>query len=167
MSLYIEEERMEIQLDIDCREIAETVINGVLDDLKCPYEAEVNLLLTDDEMIREMNREHRQIDRSTDVLSFPMLPFSRAEGIGMEQLEGLSDCFHPETGELMLGDIVISKEHVLKQAEEYGHSVKREFAFLIAHSMLHLFGYDHMEEAERLEMEAKQREILDRLNITR
>ena len=67
----------------------------------------------------------------------------------------------------MLGDIVISKEHVLKQAEAYGHSVTREFAFLIAHSMLHLFGYDHMEEAERLEMEAKQREILDNLNITR
>ena len=138
-----------------------------MDDLQCPYEAEVNLLLTDDEMIREMNKEHRQIDRSTDVLSFPMLPFSRAEGIGMEQLEELNDCFHPETGELMLGDIVISKEHVLKQAEAYGHSVTREFAFLIAHSMLHLFGYDHMEEAERLEMEAKQREILDNLNITR
>ena len=167
MSLYIEEESMDIRLDIDCRQIAETVINGVLDDLQCPYEAEVNLLLTDDEMIREMNKEHRQIDRSTDVLSFPMLPFSRAEGIGMEQLEELNDCFHPETGELMLGDIVISNEHVLKQAEAYGHSVTREFAFLIAHSMLHLFGYDHMEEAERLEMEAKQREILDNLNITR
>lgn len=167
MSLYIEEESMDIRLDIDCRQIAENVINGVLDDLQCPYEAEVNLLLTDDEMIREMNKEYRQIDRSTDVLSFPMLPFSRAEGIGMEQLEELNDCFHPETGELMLGDIVISKEHVLKQAEAYGHSVTREFAFLIAHSMLHLFGYDHMEEAERLEMEAKQREILDNLNITR
>ena len=86
MSLYIEEESRDIRLDIDCRQIAETVINGVLDDLQCPYEAEVNLLLTDDEMIREMNKEHRQIDRSTDVLSFPMLPFSRAEGIGMEQL---------------------------------------------------------------------------------
>ena len=150
MSLYIEEESMDIRLDIDCRQIAETVINGVLDDLQCPYEAEVNLLLTDDEMIREMNKEHRQIDRSTDVLSFPMLPFSRAEGIGMEQLEELNDCFHPETGELMLGDIVISKEHVLKQAEAYGHSVTREFAFLIAHSMLPV-SYTHLDVYKRQE----------------
>ena len=167
MSLYIEEESMDIRLDIDCRQIAETVINGVLDDLQCPYEAEVNLLLTDDEMIREMNKEHRQIDRSTDVLSFPMLPFSRAEGIGMEQLEELNDCFHPETGELMLGDIVISKDRVIFQAREYAHSIKREFAFLIAHSMLHLFGYDHIEDQERTEMEAMQRRILERIHITR
>ena len=64
-------------------------------------------------------------------------------------LEDQYDCFHPETGELLLGDIVISKDKVIAQAEEYGHEIKREYAFLIAHSMLHLFGYDHMEEEER------------------
>lgn len=67
----------------------------------------------------------------------------------------------------MLGDIVISKEKVIAQAEEYGHTIKREYAFLIAHSMLHLLGYDHMEEQERLEMERKQKEILEQLGITR
>ena len=168
MSLYIEEESMDIRLDIDCRQIAETVINGVLDDLQCPYEAEVNLLLTDDEMIREMNKEHRQIDRSTDVLSFPMLPFSRAEGIGMEQLEELNDCFHPETGELMLGDIVISVEHAVAQANEFGHTFEREMGYLTVHSMLHLLGYDHVNGGlEKTIMREKEEEALGRLGLTR
>ncbi len=80
---------------------------------------------------------------------------------------GSSSLTHPETGELMLGNIVISKERAKEQAEEYGHSVEREFAFLIAHSMLHLLGYDHMEDEERLVMEKKQREVLEMLGITR
>ena len=81
--------------------------------------------------------------------------------------DAVEDYFNPETGELMLGDIVISKEKVLSQAEEYGHSPKREYAFLIAHSMLHLFGYDHMEEEERAEMEAHQRAIMEKVGIPR
>ena len=75
--------------------------------------------------------------------------------------------FDPESGELTLGDIVISKEKVLTQAEEYGHSPMREYAFLIAHSVLHLTGYDHMEDEERQVMEQKQREIMERLDILR
>ena len=82
-------------------------------------------------------------------------------------LEEDDSCFDPETGELLLGNIVMSKEKVISQAEEYGHSVKREYAFLIAHSMLHLLGYDHMEEEERAIMEGKQREILRKLGIER
>ena len=82
-------------------------------------------------------------------------------------LEERPDCFDPESGELMLGNIVISKERAIRQAEEYGHSIKREFAFLIAHSMLHLLGYDHMEEEDRRIMEEKQRTILDNMGITR
>ena len=82
-------------------------------------------------------------------------------------LEEEEDCFDPESGELTLGDIVISKEKVLSQAEEYGHSPKREYAFLIAHSVLHLTGYDHMEEEERKTMERMQNEILNALNIVR
>ena len=105
------------------------------------------------------------MDRCTDVLSFPMNEFRHP--LDFQQIEQEEDCFHPESGELLLGDIVISKEHVFAQAEEYGHSVKREFAFLIAHSMLHLFGYDHMEEEERLQMERMQEEILERMHITR
>ena len=83
-------------------------------------------------------------------------------------LEGDSmDNFDPDSGELILGDIVISVDKVMEQAEKYNHEVKREYAFLIAHSMLHLFGYDHMDEVERENMEIRQDEILNRLGITR
>ena len=113
-----------------------------------------------------MNRIHRQIDRATDVLSFPMLEYDRPGDFpGLE--EAGEDLFDPDSGELVLGDIVISKDRVLAQAEEYGHSVLREYTFLIAHSMLHLFGYDHMEEEERLLMEERQREIMDKIHIPR
>ena len=82
-------------------------------------------------------------------------------------IEETADAFNPETGELMLGDIVISKDRVVGQAEEYGHSVRREYAFLIAHSMLHLLGYDHMEEEERRLMEDRQRDIMEKAGIPR
>ncbi|MDO4311878.1 MAG: rRNA maturation RNase YbeY [Eubacteriales bacterium] len=164
MTLYFEEEG-EQTLDIPCQEIASEVTEAVLDYAGCPYEAEVNLLLTTDPEIHRMNLEFRGIDRPTDVLSFPMIDF--AVPGSFEFLEKRDDCFHPETGELVLGDIVISKDKVTMQAEEYGHSVKREFAFLIVHSMLHLIGYDHMEEEERMVMEEKQRQILEKLQILR
>ncbi len=163
-SIYYEEEGG-IRLPFDPETVARIVIEEALEYEGCPFEAEVNLLLTTDEEIHAMNREFRQIDAPTDVLSFPMLEYQvPGDFSGFEEAE---DAFNPESGELLLGDIVISKDKVLKQAEEYGHSPKREFAFLIAHSMLHLFGYDHMEEDERLVMEQKQREILERVGILR
>ena len=164
MTLFFEEEG-EFKLDLPCVELAEKVINAALDYVNCPYEAEVNLLLTMNDEIQEMNRNFRSIDRSTDVLSFPMIDYEEAGNFDF--LEDVMDAFHPESGELMLGDIVISKEKVIAQAEEYGHSIEREYAFLIAHSMLHLFGYDHMEEDERIIMEQKQKEILKNLQILR
>ncbi len=164
MTLLFEEEG-ELNLDLPCKELAEKVINAALDYVNCPYEAEVNLLLTMNDEIQEMNENFRSIDRPTDVLSFPMIDY--AEAGNFDFLEDVMDAFHPDTGELMLGDIVISKEKVVSQAEEYGHSIEREYSFLIAHSMLHLFGYDHMEEDERMEMEQKQKDILERLQIVR
>lgn len=164
MTLFFEEEGT-LELDLPCKELAERVIEASLDYASCPYEAEVNLLLTMNDEIQEMNRNFREIDRPTDVLSFPMIDYKHAGNFDF--LEDVMDAFHPESGELMLGDIVISKEKVISQAEEYGHSIEREYAFLIAHSMLHLFGYDHMEDDERMEMEQKQKEILERLQILR
>ena len=164
MTLFFEEEG-ELELDLPCKELAEKVINAALDYVDCPYETEVNLLLTMNDEIREMNQNFRSIDRPTDVLSFPMIDYEEAGNFDF--LEDVMDAFHPESGELMLGDIVISKEKVISQAEEYGHSIEREYAFLIAHSMLHLFGYDHMEDDERIIMEQKQREILEVLEIVR
>ena len=164
MTLVFEEEGA-LQLELPCEELASKVIDAALDYVGCPYEVEVSLLLTMNDEIQEMNLEHRQIDRPTDVLSFPMVDYETAGEFSF--LENSPYYFHPESGELLLGDIVISKEKVLAQAEEYGHSIEREYAFLIAHSMLHLFGYDHIEEEERIVMEAKQKEILEQLQILR
>lgn len=155
------------ELSLPLEETAETVIEAALDFIGCPYEAEVNLLITGLEQIRSLNREFRGIDRPTDVLSFPMVEYAEAGKFDFLEEEGAEDCFNPETGELLLGDIVICADKVLEQAAEYGHSLKREYAFLIAHSMLHLMGYDHMEEAQAAEMEEKQRRILEELGIVR
>ncbi|HJB01405.1 MAG TPA: rRNA maturation RNase YbeY [Candidatus Mediterraneibacter merdavium] len=164
MTLFLEEEGS-VRLPFDVKETAELMIETVLEHEGCPYEAQVELLLTTDEEIHMMNREHRGIDRPTDVLSFPMLDV-RTPG-DLSGVEEMPDAFDPESGELMLGDIVISKDKVIAQAEEYGHSLKREYAFLIAHSMLHLLGYDHMEDDERLLMEQRQREIMEKAKIPR
>lgn len=164
MTLLFEEEG-DLQLPLETKELAEEVIEAALDYERCPYEATVSLLLTMNNEIQEMNRNFREIDRATDVLSFPMIAYEEAGTFDF--LEEDDSAFDPESGELVLGDIVISKERVIAQSEEYGHSIRREYAFLIAHSMLHLMGYDHMEEEERAVMEQKQRDILEQLGITR
>ena len=165
MTIEIEYEA-EQQLDLPYEEIIRQVVEASLDYEACPYEAQVSVVLTDNARIQEINAEFRQIDRPTDVLSFPLVDYETpAEFAGLEDAEG--EYVDPDTGELMLGDIVISVEKVTEQAEKYGHSEKRELAFLTAHSMLHLMGYDHMEEEERVVMERKQAEILEHLGITR
>ncbi|MCI8294889.1 MAG: rRNA maturation RNase YbeY [Lachnospiraceae bacterium] len=146
-------------LDLPYQEVIRDIVLASLDYEKCPYEAEVNIILTDDMEICRLNRDYRQIDRPTDVLSFPMLEFEQPSDFSHAE-EDYADCFNPETGELMLGDIILSVDKIREQAESYGHSQTRELAFLVAHSMLHLCGYDHMEEGEREEMEERQREIL-------
>lgn len=161
------ENESNIDLGLDCYAIAEEVICASLDYMNCPYEAQVNLLITNNEEIHQINLEQRRIDRPTDVLSFPMVEYETPGEFDMLEEDEFQDCFEPDSGELMLGDIVISADKVLEQAEEYGHSVKREYAFLITHSMLHLMGYDHMTEDEAKEMERLQEEILALLHISR
>ena len=141
------------------------VVEGAVDYEECPYECDVSVLFTDDAGIHEMNRENRGIDAATDVLSFPMIEWDAPADY--DRLEEDYDCFHPDTGELLLGDIVISTEHAAAQAKAYGHSLQREVAFLVAHSCLHLLGYDHMEDGERQDMERRQEGILQALGITR
>lgn len=164
MTIHLEYEA-EKTLDFDYEKVITEVVNEAMDYEKCPYEAEVEVVLTGNDEIHRVNREFREIDRATDVLSFPMVEYD--EPGNFEPLEEQDDCFHPETGELLLGDIMISVDKIYEQAKEYGHSEKRELAFLVAHSMLHLFGYDHMEDQERETMEQKQEAILSNLGITR
>ena len=165
MSFYLEEE-CEVLFDFDYKELAQTVIDFCLEHEKFEYAVEVNLTLTNNEGIHIINKEYRQIDRPTDVLSFPLLSYDKPGDFSFLEDEN-EDNFNPDTGEVMLGDIIISVEKVFEQANEYGHSPRREFAFLITHSMLHLFGYDHMEPDEATVMETKQRAILEGLNILR
>lgn len=165
MTINIEYEA-EKELDLPYEEIIRNTIEASLDYEKCPYESEVNVILTDNDEIQQINKEHRDIDKATDVLSFPMIEYVKPSCFDYVEDEA-EDCFNPETGDLMLGDIVISVDKVKEQAEQYGHSETRELAFLVAHSMLHLCGYDHMEEDERIVMEQKQREILEGRGYTR
>lgn len=125
------------------------VIRACVDEAYPHHRFEVEITLCGDEEIHGVNKEFRGIDRPTDVLSFPMMEFSMPEVY------------------VSLGNIILSVETARRQAEEYGHSLKRELCFLCAHSALHLLGYDHETEDEREEMEAKQREILDALGIKR
>ncbi len=155
-----------LELGIDPEETAGLVVSQVLDYMECPYEAQVSVLVTDEDRIHSLNLAHRGIDRATDVLSFPMAEYETPGDFSFLEEDG-ADCFDPDTGELLLGDIVICAARVLSQARDYGHSVRREFAFLVAHSMLHLLGYDHMEEREAAVMEQKQEEILRQLDILR
>lgn len=165
MTSYVENETSTV-FGFSEEETVKQVMEEVLSSENCPYEAEINVLLTDNEEIRQYNRNYRGIDKETDVLSFPNLNYEKAADFDTAAKEE-ADCFNPETGELILGDIIVSVDKVKEQAAQYGHSELREFAFLIAHSMLHLCGYDHMEEKEAARMEEKQETVLERLGITR
>lgn len=165
MTFYVENE-VDAEFPFDINKIVEDVAAAALNLEKCPYEIELNVLITDNEGIRTFNKEYRDIDKETDVLSFPNVDYEEpAQYSKLEENE--ADYFNPETGELLLGDIILSADRIQEQANEFGHSLLREFAFLTAHSMLHLLGYDHMVKEEADVMEAKQEEILKTLGITR
>ena len=163
---YEKETEITPDLGESAEDLARRVILAGLEETGCPFDVQVSLLITDNDNIREMNRSFRQIDAPTDVLSFPLQEFEQPAGFDTFE-RGDCSVFDPESGQLMLGDIVINAQRVISQAEEYGHSQKREYAFLIAHSLLHLVGFDHMEEDERLLMEDHQKKIMEMVGILR
>lgn len=150
-----EQEKENVSAELRC--LVKAAIYAALAYEDFEAQAEVSVTFTDDEGIREINREHRDIDAPTDVLSFPML----------EEGDCTMDVNHG-TGAVVMGDIVISLERAREQAKEYGHSFTREVAFLTVHSVLHLLGYDHVdsEDDDRL-MRAKQNAVLEYMGITR
>lgn len=155
IEIFLSDEQDRLAPPEDMEQLIELCTRAALEEEQIEEDAQVSVTLVDNEAIREINNEHRGIDRATDVLSFPL---------------GDEDSFDtdPETGAILLGDIVISLERAKEQAEEYGHSYRREIAFLITHSLFHLLGYDHVdsEEDEKL-MFGKQDKVLDKLGITR
>jgi probable rRNA maturation factor len=165
MSYNIENEYGNIDIP-DYENVISSIIDEALDFIKCPYECEINVLLTDNNNIKNINNEQRNIDAPTDVLSFPLIDYKTPGDFSIVE-ESSCDYFNPESGEMLLGDIIISVDKVYEQAENYNHSKTRELAFLVAHSMLHLFGYDHMNDEERAEMENLQEKILTMKGYTR
>lgn len=155
IEIFLSDEQEKLTPPEDMEQLIEMCARAALEEEQIDEDAQVSVTLVDNEAIREINNEHRGIDKATDVLSFPL---------------GDEDSFDtdPETGAILLGDIVISLERAKEQAEEYGHSYRREVAFLITHSLFHLLGYDHVdsEEDEKL-MFGKQDKVLEKLGITR
>ncbi|MGN0686629.1 MAG: rRNA maturation RNase YbeY [Oscillospiraceae bacterium] len=155
IEIFLSDEQDKLSPPENIEQLIEQCTRAALEEEQIDEDAQISVTLVDNEAIREINREHRDIDRATDVLSFPL---------------GDDDSFDtdPETGAVLLGDIVISLERAAEQAKEFGHSYRREVAFLITHSLFHLLGYDHVNggEEEKI-MFAKQEKILEKLGITR
>lgn len=155
IEIFFSDEQEKLTPPEDIEALIERCTRAALEEEGITEDAQVSVTLVDNDTIRELNNEHRGIDRATDVLSFPL---------------GDDDSFDtdPETGAILLGDIVISLERAEEQAKEYGHSFYREVAFLITHSLFHLLGYDHVngEDEEKL-MFGKQEKVLEKLGITR
>ena len=156
MKIYIEysNEQDKLSPPEDFEKLVEDCARAALEEEEIEDDAEVSVTLVDNARIRELNKEFREIDRETDVLSFPL-----GDENGFE--------VDPDNDAILLGDIVISLEKARAQSEEYGHSFRREVAFLLTHSLFHLLGYDHMTEDEEKEMFAKQEKVLTKLGLTR
>ena len=138
-------------------------IRGALDQEGVAVPCEINVLLTDNAGIREINRDLRNVDRETDVLSFPMFEFTPGAFP-----EDVSDLLDPGSDLLPLGDMALSVEKIKSQAEEFGHSQEREIGYLTVHSVLHLLGYDHLDEGPmKKQMRAREDAIMEYLNIPR
>jgi probable rRNA maturation factor len=175
-AVLLMEESMKLQLhtaietdekfNFSMKIVARRVIRKALEQEKFPCDAEISLLITGPDEVQALNRAYRNIDSTTDVLSFPALSYDHPSDFAAA-LQDAADCFDPEYNTAVLGDIVINAARVREQAREYGHSEEREFAFLVAHSMMHLCGYDHMNEKESAVMEKKQDAVLQALGITR
>lgn len=153
--VIIFEKQSSMKLPTGFRMLVKRACSAVLITENFELPAEVNVTFVDDEEIRKLNAKFRNIDKSTDVLSFPLGE------------NGVYD-INPENGAKMLGDIVISVEHAVKQAEEYNHSLQREIAFLTIHSMLHLLGYDHVNGGiEQMRMREREEDVLAKLGLIR
>lgn len=159
--ITIENEQNKVEISEKITDIIEAAIVLCMHKEHLEQDYEVSVIIIDDDGIREINREHRNIDKSTDVLSFPMVEFKDGELISDEGDYDMDEEL------LFLGDIIISAETAMRQSLEYGHSFEREIAFLTAHSCFHLLGYDHMTKEEEEVMINKQEDVLSEMGLKR
>ncbi len=147
MEIFIDNRQDKVIIENDINDILEKVVKEALTMEKDSLDYEISVSFVDNKEIKELNSIYRSIDKETDVLSFP------------QDEEFLFE------GPVLLGDIIISAEKALEQSKEFGHSFNREVAYLTAHSMLHLLGYDHMEEEDKKTMRLKEKTIMKNINI--
>ncbi len=165
--IYVDNRQEKIKVDDKLENDLKNVIEFALKEEEVEVPCEVSLLFVDNEEIREINNETRNIDRETDVLSFPMLDYEDKK-VFKEMYKNYKFSQSDFDGdELVLGDVVLSLEKALEQSREFNHSFEREASYLVVHSILHLLGYDHMEENDKIVMRKREEEILNKLNITR
>ena len=166
--IYIENNQSKIEVKDELNDLLEKVINFTIKEEKLDVDVEVSLLYVDNDEIKNINSEFRKIDRATDVLSFPMLSYPEGEvykDVYYKDRELLER--NLDNGILVLGDIVLSLERAEEQRLEFGHSFLREAAYLTVHSVLHLLGYDHMNDSDKEKMRRREEEILNKFQITR
>ena len=165
--IYTDNRQEKIEVTEELVKELEHTIEFALKEEEVNIPFEISLLFVDNDEIREINNETRNIDKETDVLSFPMLDYPKDKVFKDVYKNYEFDETYMDGEELVLGDIVLSLEKALEQSKEYNHSFKREASYLVVHSVLHLLGYDHMEEDEKKVMRKREEEILEKLNITR
>lgn len=165
--IFIDNRQINIELSKENEEILREIIDYTLKDEKVIIDYEISVIFIDNNMIKELNLEYRNIDKETDVLSFPMLEYTPKKVYKDLYIDFSFTDDYFDDGKLILGDIALSLEKAEEQSKEYGHSFIREVCYLTIHSVLHLLGYDHMEEDEKLMMRNREEEILEKFNIKR
>jgi probable rRNA maturation factor len=165
--IYIDNRQEKISLDKDFEKIIEDVIITALNEENVDRSCEISVIFVDNISIREINKETRNMDKETDVLSFPMLDYPKGKVYKDVYINYNFDASFFDEADLVLGDVVLSLEKAKEQSEEFNHSFTRECCYLVVHSILHLLGYDHMEEEEKSIMREREESILEKLNITR
>lgn len=165
--LYTENRQEKLEVTEDLIKKITEVSEFALKEEGVTEEYQISLLFVDNEEIREINKETRNIDRETDVLSFPMLDFENGKVYKDMYIGFEFDETYKDGNELVLGDMVLSLEKAKEQSIEFGHSYEREVCYLVIHSILHLLGYDHMIEEDKVKMRSREEEILKKFNIER
>ena len=165
--LYTDNKQEKIKVNEEFINMIEKVCNYTLKKEQMNHKYQISLLFVDNEEIRDINNQTRNIDRATDVLSFPMLDYEKGKVFKDIYINHKFNSIYLDDEELVLGDMVLSLERAKEQSIEYNHSYEREVCYLVVHSILHLLGYDHMEEEEKKIMREREEEILNELDIKR
>ncbi len=165
--IYIDNRQNKIKIEKQIIYRVEEIIKYALNKEEVDVPIEVSVIFIDNEKIREINKEQRNFDKVTDVLSFPMLDYPKGQVYKEVYKHHKFTDVDLNEGKLVLGDIVLSLERAAEQSDEYNHSFEREVCYLTIHSVLHLLGYDHMEDDDKIKMRKREEEILEEFNITR